>query len=305
GGGDHVAGPQAGAAVARQFFRELGTTQDRIRDVPAAEILAAQKAIAIGPRGSWIWRPTIDGAALTELPLTTIAAGAGAAIPLLAQSCAREAALYQLLDRDAGAQADRVLAGYFGAPARDRIFEAYAKSRPELAADPTALRVAVMTDERYGIPTTRLADAHSAHAPVWRSRYDGPLTGLPDPVPAHLEFLVPLLGAAHGSDGSGVWQGGSGLAGLLHAAWGAFACGASPGSASPDSASPDSASSGSASPDWAGLPSWPAYDTTRRPTMIFHPDGPYLAADPNSAERAAWDGLTWVSGTWWEVDGMD
>jgi para-nitrobenzyl esterase len=295
GGGEHVASPEAGAAVARRFFGELGTTPGRVRDVPAADILAAQRATALGPRGSWIWRPTIDGAALTELPLTTIAAGAGAGIPLLAQSCAREAALYQLLDRQAGAQADRVLAGYFGAAVRDRIFDAYAKNRPELAADPTALRVAVMTDERYGIPTTRLADAHSAHAPVWRSRYDGPLTGLPDPVPASLEFLVPLLRAAHGSDGSGVWHGGAGLPDLLHAAWGAFACGASPGSAF----------AGSAVTERSGLPSWPAYDTTRRPTMIFDADGPYLADDPNSAERAAWDGLTWVSGTWWDFDEAD
>ena len=109
-------------------------------------------------------------------------------------------------------------------------------------------------------------------------------------MPAHLEFLLPLLRAAHGSDGSGVWQGGTGLAGSLHAAWGAFACGGSPGSASAAS---------------AGLPSWPAYDATRRPTMIFDADGPYLADDPNSAERAAWDGLTWVSGTWWEVGESD
>jgi para-nitrobenzyl esterase len=308
GGADHVASPEQGAAVARRFFRELGTGPDRIRDIPAADILAAQVAMSAAPRGSWIWRPTVDGVALTGLPLAAIASGAAAGIPLLAQACAREAALYQLMAPDAAGQADRVLAGYFGSAVRDRILDAYAKSRPELAADPTALRVAVMTDERYAIPTTRLADAQSAHAPVWRSRHDGPFTGFPDPVPANLQPVVPLLHAVHGSDGYGVWRGGNALAGPLHETWGAFALGLSPG-ATPSTTDTTSTTgsagtagtAGSASTA-GGLPAWPTYDTTRRPTMIFDPAGPYLADDPNPGERAAWDGLTWTSGTWWEFD---
>jgi para-nitrobenzyl esterase len=289
GGADHVASPEQGAAVARRFFRELGASPGRIRDVPAAALLAAQEAVAAGPKASWIWRPTVDGAALTQWPLAAIAAGAAAGIPLLAQTCSREAALYQLLDPTAAGQADQVLTSYFGAQAKDAMLAAYAHSRPELAQDPRALRVALMTDERYGIPTTRLADAHSAHAPVWRSRYDGPFNGMPDPPPANLAALTRALRAAHGSDGYGVWQGGTGLAGPLHEAWGAFVLGRSPGHSSPAS---------------ARLPDWPGYDASRRPTMIFDPAGPYLADDPDGSERAAWDGLTWSSGTWWEIDGI-
>ncbi|HEX4061400.1 MAG TPA: carboxylesterase family protein [Streptosporangiaceae bacterium] len=318
GGADHVVSPEQGAAVAGRFFRALGAAADRVRDVPAAEMLAAQQAMAAGPKASWIWRPTVDGVALTRWPLAAIAAGAAAGIPLLAQTCAREAGMYQLLEHDAPDQADRVLAGYFGAEVRDRILAAYARNRPELAGNPRALRAAVMTDERYGIPTTRLADAQSGHAPVWRSRYDGPFTGLPDPLPRNLEPLVPVLRAVHGSDGSGVWRGGSGLAGRLHAAWGAFALGGEPGQAAPDGAAPDGAAPDEAAPDGAspdgaspggafpgGEPlKWPRYDATRRPTMIFDPAGPYLADDPNGAERAAWDGLTWSPGTWWEFDGV-
>jgi para-nitrobenzyl esterase len=303
GGADHVASPEQGAAVARRFFRELGTGPGRVRDVPAAEILAAQQAIAAGPRASWIWRPTVDGAALTGWPLAAIASGAAAGIPLLAQTCAREAETYQLLERDAADQADRVLAGYFGPEIRDRILDTYARNRPELAGNPRALGVAVMTDERYGIPTTRLADAQSAHAPVWRSRYDGPFTGLPDPLPANLTPVAPMLHAAHGSDGGGVWQGGNGLAGPLHAAWGAFVLGGEPNRADPNSARLNTAGPNSASPG-GELPQWPGYDAIRRPTMIFDPAGPYLADDPNGVERAAWDGLTWSSGTWWDFDGL-
>jgi hypothetical protein len=39
--------------------------------------------------------------------------------------------------------------------------------------------------------------------------------------------------------------------------------------------------------------------------MIFHAEGPYVAADPNGTQHAAWDGRDWQPGTWWPVPGMD
>jgi len=279
GGADHVATRAQAAALSRRFFRELGAAPERIREIPAAGILAAQEAVGTGLQATWLWRPAIDGSALTQPPLAAIAAGAAPGVPLLAQSCAREAAIYQLFAPDAADQADRVLAEYFGPARRDAILAAYAASRPELAGDPTELRLAIMTDERYGLPTTRLADAQSGHALVWRSRWDGPFTGLPDPLPAALRPVAAGMHAAHGSDGSAVWTGGTGLAGQLHEAWGHFVTTGTPAAPS--------------------LPGWPAYRVPDRDTMIFAPSGPYLAADPRPAERTAWDGLTWESGTWW------
>jgi para-nitrobenzyl esterase len=46
---------------------------------------------------------------------------------------------------------------------------------------------------------------------------------------------------------------------------------------------------------------WPRYDAGHRTTMIFNEDGSRTAKDPRSAERAAWDGLEWQSGTWWSL----
>src|SRR5215472_345457 len=69
-GGDHIKSEPQARAIAARFFRELGTTASAIRTVPAADILAAQMAIAVPPRSSWIWRPSIDGTALTSHPLT-------------------------------------------------------------------------------------------------------------------------------------------------------------------------------------------------------------------------------------------
>jgi para-nitrobenzyl esterase len=273
-GGEHVATPAQSAAVARRFFRDLGADPERIRDVSAAEILAVQSAF--GDKTVWVWRPMIDGSALTGRPVDAIARGAAAGIPLLAQHCVQECLLYQFMSPDAADQAGPVLAGYFGPAGRDEIFAAYEKARPDLAADPTHLGVEIMTDERYVIPTTRLADAQAAHAPVWRSRYDGPLTGLP-------EAVVPggSAPAVHGTDGMPIWNGRDGLGGLLHQAWGNFVR--------------------TGSPVADGLPDWPRYDPAARRTMIFHADGPHAVAAPNGAQYAAWDGRDWQPGTWWPL----
>jgi len=267
-GGDHVKSQSQARALAARFFRELGTTPGRIRDVSAQDILAAQLAIATPPRSTWLWRPSIDGTSLTRHPLEAIAGGAAAGVPLLAQTCARECALYQLLGPDAAAQADRVLTGYFGARVTDRLLAAYAADHPGL--DDTALRVAIMTDERYVVRTGRLADAQSAHAPVWRSRYDGPYTGFPDD--PRLAPFAKLLDGGHGGDGTAIWQGGEGLSGRLHDAWGSFVT--------------------------TGDPGWTSYDSGW-PAMIFAEPEPYLAEDPFRTAREAWAGLDWQPGPWW------
>ena len=280
GGGDHVATPAQAASVAARFFRELGTGPENVRRVGAEEILAAQNAIGSGMHSTWLWRPAIDGRALTTRPLDAVAAGSAAGIPLLVQTCVNECHLYQLMSPDAAAQAERVLRDYFGEDGRDEILAAYAAARPELADDPIRFGVEIMTDERYVVPTTRLADAQSAHAPVWRSRYDVPLTGLP-------ASIAPggRLPAMHGTDGAPIWTGGEGAAALIHQAWGNFVTRGAPSA--------------------EGLPAWPAYETTRRATLIFDDPEPHLAEDPNGAQRAAWEGRDWPSGTWWDIEGVD
>jgi para-nitrobenzyl esterase len=273
-GGDHVKDPAQAADIARRFFRALGSTPDRIRDVPAGDILAAQLALAVPPWSTWIWRPSVDGAALTEAPLAAIAAGAAAGVPLLLQTCARETALYQLVGPDAADQAQPVLDGYFGQERAAQLLSRYSAAYPEL--DQTELRgVRVMTDERYVVRTERLADAQAAHGPVWRSRYDGPYTGMEDD-PAFAQYAG-LLAGGHGADGAGIWLGGDGLPGALHDAWGAFAAGGDPG--------------------------WAPYEPGDRDAMIFAPGGPLLARDPFAEPRQAWAGLDWQPGTWWPVDG--
>jgi para-nitrobenzyl esterase len=273
-GGDHLKDRAHARALRVRFFDELGCGPDQVRDVSAEYILQVQRAVAASPQSTWLWRPSIDGTALTGHPQRAIEAGAAAGIPLLLQTCARECALYQLLSPDAAEQADRVLTGYFGMSVKDTLFAAYAAMHPEF--DETAVRTAIMTDERYIVRTGRLADAQTAHGPVWRSRYDGPYTGFPDD--PEFAGYEKLLHGAHGADAMAIWEGGEGLSGNLHEAWGAFAC--------------------------TGDPGWERYTTDDRKTMIFGPAVPHLAADPFASVRDAWHGLDWQPGPWWRTEGI-
>jgi para-nitrobenzyl esterase len=276
-GGDYVKSAEQARDLAGRFFDVLGTTAQRIRSVPAADVLAAQLAVAVPPASTWIWRPSVDGAALTDFPLAAIAAGAAAGIPLLLQTCARETALYQLMDPRAAKQAEQVLTGYFGQERAAAMLADYAAAYPELA-EPELHGVTIMTDERYVVRTERLAGAQAAHAPVWRSRYDGPYTGAEDDPDPEWASYAPLLHGAHGADGAAIWQGGDSHAEALHRAWGAYAT--------------------------TGTPGWPRYTPGQPAAMIFGPDGPELAESPFTHARATWAGLNWQPGPWWSVDGV-
>jgi para-nitrobenzyl esterase len=219
----------------------------------------------------------VDGAALTQAPLTAIAGGAAGGIPLLLQTCARETALYQLQDPGAAAQADRVLAGYFGPERAAAMLARYAAAYPDLD-EAMLCGVTVMTDERYVVRTERLADAHAPHGPVWRSRYDGPYTGIEDDPDPDFAQYAPLLHGAHGGDGAGIWQGGAGVSAALHTAWGAFAANGDPG--------------------------WAPYEPGERAAAIFAEDGPCLEQDPFATARAIWSGLHWQPGPWWPTEGV-
>jgi para-nitrobenzyl esterase len=286
GGAEHVATPEQAVRLRRRLLRELGLADDdsglrKLLDAPPADVVAAQEAIAAGAAGTWIWRPVLGGG-LPVLPIDAIAAGAGVAVPLLIGSNGHEGASWQLMDASAAAQAPRVLTGLFGTGAADSMLAAYAAARPEL--DETGIALAVLGDERYGIPTQRLALAQAAHAPVWRYRYDG----LPPGVPAE-------LAGGHGLDMLAVWAADS-VASLaatgdaqarlclaMTESWAAFARGEPP-----------------AAP---GLPPWDRFDGAAERTMILDA-APCVAAHPRRAEFDIWHGRTWQSGTWWQFEGL-
>ncbi|GAA3431211.1 carboxylesterase/lipase family protein [Kutzneria kofuensis] len=248
GGGDHVTTVE----VARATVDRLGIDRRHIPSVPARELLAAQQTVSPPLYGVWTWRPVVDGTVLPDVPARRIAAGSAAKVALLASSAANEAGTFVGLDPRAARPAPRVLTEAFGAERARRILDVYGD---DLAA--------VMTDERYGIPTLRLVDGQSRHAPTWRYRFDGTLPG--------------AVRAGHGTDVAFAWAVGDfgdpaadELSRVMHAAWGSFVR--------------------------DGKVDWTPYEPTRRPTMIMATP-PRMEDDPDSARRQAWPD-TWPSGTW-------
>jgi para-nitrobenzyl esterase len=293
GGAEHVATPPQGIRLRRRFLRELGLSDDeagiwRLRTAPAADLVAAQEAIATGAAGTWVWRPVLGGRGLPVLPIDAIASGASAGIPLLIGNNANEGATYQLMDTSAAEQAERVLADLFGPAAADSMVAAYAAARPDL--DDIGIRLAILGDERYGVPTERLALAQAMHAPVWRYRFDL----CPPGVPAE-------LAGGHGLDMMAVWAAdsfGEGTAAraclAMTGSLARFARGDSPGAGGMAS------SAGGPGP----LPDWPQFSRDQAETMIIDRQ-PRVQRQPRQAEFDIWRDRTWQSGTWWRFDGLE
>ena len=287
GGAEHVATPRQAIRVRRRLLRELGLTDDasgvrRLTNVPPAELVAAQEAIATGAQGTWVWRPVLGGTGIPVLPIDAVSSGAGAGIPLLIGHNGTEGASYQLMDATAARQAPRVLAELFGTSTATEMLAAYAAARPEL--DETGVGVAVLGAERYGVPTHRLALAQAAHAPVWRYRYDG----CPPGIPAD-------LAGGHGLDMLAVWGSDSfselarsgdpqaRLGQAMAAAWTSFARGEAPSASISDAAR-----------------AWGEFAARDEATLILSAE-PRLDQHPRRAEYDIWAGKTWTSGTWWDL----
>jgi para-nitrobenzyl esterase len=264
-GGDHVATPEQGTVIARRLIDELGTRQ--LRSVPGEEILAAQERILTGMAAVWLWRPTLHPEVLPAMPTSLVAGGCAAGIRLMIGHNGNEAATFAaFLGEEATAPADDVLTSIFG---DTRILDTYSDTRGAEAA-----RIAAMSDERYGIPTQRLADAQALHSRVYRYRIDIAQPGVPE-----------FLDGAHGMEVGMVWNTPVPsatssprdiTAAQIHESWVSFI--------------------GDGIPFGNGLPTWPPYGPTR-PVLVFDEDS-HVEVDPNRQERLAWGDISWQPGTW-------
>ncbi|AMM30777.1 Para-nitrobenzyl esterase [Sinomonas atrocyanea] len=276
-GGDHVVSMDRAEELTDALLHALSLDRADARSLlgrPTEAIGAAQQELAAGARATWLWRPAVDGLCLPEAPTAALASGHAQGIRLMAGVTRNEAGSYALADPTAADQAPRVLREIFGGDA-ETVMEAYAASRP--GASEHELQLAILGDERYGIPTIRLLDAQASHAPCWRYRFDAPTPGAP-----------PEKWGFHGADVSFVWGIGLdgadeqslGLSEAMREVWVSFINGGIP--------------------DSADLPAWPEYEPAQRRTMVF--DLPSrVEADPAKAERQAWDHASWEPGTWWPI----
>jgi para-nitrobenzyl esterase len=269
--------------TAHQLLNELGISPQRIDDlqrVPVDKLLAARTgAMQLQPTRSGAPRfgysPVVDGSVLPANPFDPVATPLAANIPILLGCTQYEATLFYVRDEtafslDAGGLRQRTgeLVGESAAPG---LIAAYRSEQPQ--GSPSDLFFRIITDRMFRHDTLRLAERKLAqgNAPVyvyyyaWKSPALGGRLRAPHTIDIPFVFNNPDI-----PDVMTRAPDARALAANTSAAWIAFAR--------------------SGNPNHPGLPAWPAYDTARRPTMVF--DTPCTVRnDPDSAARQAWTAL--------------
>lgn len=276
----------AAATRARAIAGELGGDDlERLRTAPIEELLAAEQRViaaagtpAIGAGGSG---PVVDGTTLPCTPLDAVRDGAAAEIPIIVGTTLDESRLFAAMARnDSGPGSDfeagARLLSLMGAPdAGEEVavsaVEAYRAGRSERGRDatPTDLATDAMTDRMFRQHSIRLAEAAASHQATytylltWESPVMGGRLGSCHAI--DLPFVFGTIAAMSVFVGEGPEA--DALAATMQDAWLSFASDGAPAA--------------------ANLPSWPAFDISRRATMILGPDG-RVADAPLDAIRRVW-----------------
>jgi para-nitrobenzyl esterase len=250
---------------------------DGLRAVPVDRIVAAANQIAMleaapvlggDVRLRMPYMPVVDGTARDAAPIELVARGRARSVDILVGTNAEEWRLFVwgLPEAMRAAIPPPDITSHFAASGRasDDVLKVYAEARP--GADQLDLLCAVESDQVFGIPAVRLAEAQLPHNPnVWMYRFSwrtpvlegslGACHALELPfVFETLDFARDLVGDSPPTD----------LARDVHLAWVQFAR--------------------------TGSLDWPCYDLDRRAVMDFG-DERRVLDDPLPAERELWDGI--------------
>ena len=184
GGGSHVLAREQAAVTTAALAADLGVAPADLVDVPDEGLVAAVGRLAANPpdlavdglrdplMGLAPLGPVLDGELLDRQPVDAVAAGAAAEVDLLVGSNAEEMALYRMVFDVVGVPA----------PDEDALLGAVTRLHPDPAdvvaayrsagrgTTPAEVADAVGTDWMFGVPTRRLADAHTGS--TWRYRFD-------------------------------------------------------------------------------------------------------------------------------------
>lgn len=278
-------------AVADKFLSLAGAADvAELRGATTEQLIAAQNLLLEDAfLEDILFGTVVDGDVIPKPPIQAIADGSAANVPLLTGTTKDETRLWILyVDLLANISLDAVMAfipsGARAIPEGKTVEDAmalYESNRP--GAAPGVITHAAGTDIFFRLPAIRLLEAQLTHQPnntfFYRFDWPAPVPGTPD-----IDFGAPHgveLGFMFGS-GNEPWTEIYGpdplpnaLAEQLMDAWIAFAR--------------------TGNPNHANMPTWPAYDTSERSTMVFDAADDAVRAqvinDTASDERTFWDGV--------------
>ncbi|SJZ86050.1 para-nitrobenzyl esterase [Enhydrobacter aerosaccus] len=277
-----MANREDGTKTARQVLDALGLAPndaDKLRTLPAEQILEAQNAVqstvgraSFADRRRLGFNPVIDGAIFPGGPFAPSAPAVSAHVPLMIGTNKDEMALFLgHLPWVVEATFDNLteaMTPYLGARAGE-VIATYREAQPELSADRIGL--AIVGD--LGVRSLSLAIAERKLAQksdvfVYLFAWETPVLGgrLRSCHTLEIPFVFNNLPSAAltGDDPARL-----ALGERMARAWIAFARTGRPGH--------------------GGLPDWPAYSTSDRPTMIFDTEC-RVESDPYATERKVWEG---------------
>ena len=167
----------------------------------------------------------------------------------------------------------KLAASLFGDEAHgNTVIEAYRAARAGKPAHEVI--AAIETDRVFRVPAVRLADAQATHNKnVWMYRFDwrtpvfGGMLGACHAL--ELAFVFNTLSSPLAAMFAGP-EAPQPIADAMHGAWVAFVTTGNPGH--------------------EGLPAWPRYTPSQRPTLLFDV-APEVVEQPNADELSLWEGV--------------
>ena len=269
--------------VAEQFFTQFRAVDEpeRLRDVPAEEILEYQVELTGGRLGGVRFGPTADGYALGMDAEARVGAGIQTrGIPLLIGHTRDEFAVFTETNEAFAEFGEDDLFGaaalQFGVRTAEGI-DCYRSARAERGepTDPRSIYTALMTDAMFRIPAIATAEAQARHTPdVWFYRFDYPSPAYDGRLGACHSLDIPFIWGTYDVENMRRFCGdGPQLAELsetMMSTWLSFAK--------------------TGNPNWEGIPDWPRYTAETRSVMSLGL-APSVEQDPAAAEREFWQSL--------------
>ncbi|MCC7268721.1 MAG: carboxylesterase/lipase family protein [Caulobacteraceae bacterium] len=276
GPGLKAADREGAVRTAEALIAELGVARGdaaALQAIPAAAIFQANYAVqarAASEGFHFTQAPIIDAQTLPRDPFTPDAPAQAGDIPLLVGTNKDEAALFMASQPWHGSLTDAQLsqmAAAVAGPKAEPLLAALRRARPDYS--PTYLMTALATATGFTRDTLILAERKAAQsAPVYMYRMDWetPIGGGVYKAGHSLETALMFDNVETCRALVGPGPDPQTVADQMSAAWIAFAH--------------------TGNPNAAGLPDWPRYDASARPTMIFDVES-RLVNDPDPEVRKA------------------
>lgn len=249
--------------------------REQLSAVPVEQIFAANARVnSNGLRG---WSPVLDGQVLSHHPFDPVAPAISAHVPLIIGTNKDEATLFLLADKELATLDETGLRARVQIMAGDgdavgRLIAAYHHAYPQYS--PSDLFAAIMSDHMMRMNSIMLAERKDAQraAPVYMYLFTYATSALDGRLKSCHALEIPFVfdNIERTDRFTGTSPERFPLAEKMSEAWMAFAR--------------------NGAPTARELPSWPAYNSEQRHTMVFDTTC-RVEDDPGGALREAWNGI--------------